>query len=94
MQRISKEAFEEWKKENVVTLTVFKYLLYQANIRRHLIGSGTVIDKNKSMQDIGEQTFRFLTEASIYESIVNNLEYEEIIEDEDNSFRGENFNQA
>lgn len=92
MAKISKKEFEEWKKENPITLAVFKYLLEQAHTRRYLVGSSAVIDREKSLQEIGEQTYKYLTQAEIYENIASGLEYEEIIDNEDNSVRGENFN--
>jgi hypothetical protein len=81
MPLVSKEQFEEWKRENPVTLEFIKFLKEEAKARRFLIGSGGIIDRKKPLDQIGADVYKALTQAEIYE-LVCGIEYEDMYPEE------------
>lgn len=79
MQKIKIEDFEEWK-NNPVTIEFFKTLKREASVRRELIASGAC--KKTTFQESAEEYYKLITSAEIFDNIIN-IEFEEMLEEED-----------
>lgn len=66
--QISKEAFDEWKNEHPISIAFFQLLKDEATIRREMLAAGAV-DISQPFQKIGEDVYKALIQADIYEHI-------------------------
>jgi hypothetical protein len=66
---ITEDDFSEWK-ELKVTRAFLKAISDQAKMRRAMLSDGVYEYKEKRFSEIGEEVYRLLTLAEIYENIL------------------------
>lgn len=79
MNRISEEDFSEWL-DNPITLKLIKLLKEEAHAHRSLVANGAAMDSNDFTR-IGEKYFSLINTAMVYENLLENLTYDNVIEE-------------
>ena len=81
MNRISEEDFSEWL-DGPITLKFRKLLRDEAAAHRNMAGAGGAMGSG-DFTKIGEKYFSLINTAMVYENLLDNLTYDNVIEEND-----------
>lgn len=80
MRRISEDDFSEWL-DNPITLKLVKLLKDEAVAHRDMVAAGAAMGAGDFTR-IGERYFSLINTAMVYENLLDNLTYDNIISEE------------
>ena len=80
MKRISEEDFAEWL-DNPITLKLIKLLKDEAIVHRGMVADGAAMGAG-TFERVGEKYFSLINTAMVYENLLDNLTYDNVIEEQ------------